>query len=66
LKLSCDKANIILKWYPTLDFETTIDFTTKWYSQYYDKKEMVYELTMRQINGYVLHAKQKELKWAID
>jgi CDP-glucose 4,6-dehydratase len=65
LKLSCDKANIILKWYPNLDFKTTIEFTTSWYSEYYHQKPSVFDLTMRQINEYVRLAKQNNLKWAI-
>ncbi|MDB4390606.1 CDP-glucose 4,6-dehydratase [Akkermansiaceae bacterium] len=67
LKLSCDKANNFLKWYPTLSFEQTIELTVLWYKQYYDPKgnKSVYDLTLGQINEYCEVARIKELKWTI-
>jgi CDP-glucose 4,6-dehydratase len=64
LKLSCDKANIILKWYPNLNFDETIEFTTTWYQKYYSNENNIFELTMKQIEDYVKIAVKKRLKWA--
>jgi len=64
LKLCCDKANITLKWYPTLDFNETILFTTEWYTDYKLEKEPVYEITMRQIANYIEIAETKSIAWA--
>lgn len=66
LKLCCDKANIILKWYPTLDFNETILFTTEWYKSYKTAQKSVYELTMGQIENYIKVAKSKDIVWAKD
>jgi len=65
LKLSCDKANIILKWYPVMDFEETIDFTINWYLNYYRTKKRVFDYTIDQINTYTLKAKEKNILWAM-
>lgn len=67
LKLSCDKANNYLKWYTTLDFEKTIEFTVLWYKQYYnsERKKSVSDLTLDQINQYCDLAKIKKIKWTI-
>jgi CDP-glucose 4,6-dehydratase len=64
LKLTCDKANIFLNWYPNLDFSTTIRFTTDWYNEFYMNKLSVFDLTCNQIKEYVERAKMKKLKWA--
>lgn len=64
LKLNCDKANILLKWYPTLDFENTIRFTTSWYKAYNTNASCIYDTTMSQIDEFIDEAKQKEIQWA--
>ncbi|HTJ10969.1 MAG TPA: CDP-glucose 4,6-dehydratase [Dinghuibacter sp.] len=64
LKLCCDKANILLKWYPTLDFEETIVFTTEWFRRYHARKGSIYDLTMEQIEHYIQTAKNKGIAWA--
>lgn len=63
LKLCCDKANIYLKWYPTLDFKETVEFTTNWYNTYYKKNNSILSLTTSQINEYIKLAKRKKLEW---
>ncbi|MFW5879217.1 MAG: CDP-glucose 4,6-dehydratase [bacterium] len=54
LKLNCEKAATYLKWQPTLNFEETIKFVSKWYYNFYNKKDMsIYEYTISQLNEYV-------------
>jgi CDP-glucose 4,6-dehydratase len=65
LKLSCDRANIQLKWFPVLEFKETIDFTMSWYTNFYMKKNQVFEFTDSQINLYTLKAKERGIQWAI-
>jgi CDP-glucose 4,6-dehydratase len=65
LKLCCDKANILLNWYPTLNFEETIKFTVQWYVDYYNKNQSVFESTTKQINLYTEIAKNNNIKWAL-
>jgi CDP-glucose 4,6-dehydratase len=65
LKLCCDKANIILKWYPVMGFEETIDFTISWYLNFYNKGGSVYDFTREQIELYTQKAKDLKLTWAI-
>lgn len=63
LKLSCDKANVQLGWWPTLDFSETMSFTSSWYWDYYQGKEDMLEITRRQIGNYVALAENKKLAW---
>ena len=65
LKLSCDKANINLNWYPAMGFEETIEFTMSWYTNFYFDKKSVFEFTTDQINSYSSKAKERGVKWAI-
>jgi len=65
LKLSFDKANIIIKWYPVLGFEETIDFTMTWYLNFYKKDKSVYDFTREQIESYSQKAKDLKLAWAL-
>lgn len=64
LKLSCDKANIMLKWYPVLTFNETIDFTVRWYLNFYDKNKSVFDFTNEQIRSYASKAKERGILWA--
>ena len=65
LKLSCDKANINLKWYPVMGFEETIDFTMSWYTNFHFHKKSVFDFTINQINSYTSKAKNRGIKWAL-
>lgn len=65
LKLSCDKANINLNWYPNLNFDETIKFTSEWY-QKFNKEVNTFELTSDQIKEYITIAKSNNLVWAIE
>ena len=37
LKLNCDKALSLIKWEPTIDFDTTLQLTSDWYYSFYKK-----------------------------
>ncbi len=65
LKLSCDKANINLKWYPVMDFEETIAFTIDWYRNFYNAGIAVSEFTDKQINAFANKAKERKIEWAL-
>jgi CDP-glucose 4,6-dehydratase len=63
LKLNCDKALFYLKWLPTLDYKTLLEYTSDWYYEYYKNKTDMYVYTQNQINGYEQLAVNKELQW---
>lgn len=65
LKLTCDKANIILKWYPVMEFEETIHFTVSWYLNYSNRDQPVFDYTTEQINTYTNKAKALKLAWTL-
>ena len=65
LKLSCDRANILLKWYPVLSFHETVEFTTNWYLNFYNKKSNIFKYTINQIRTYSLKAKDKQILWSL-
>jgi CDP-glucose 4,6-dehydratase len=51
LHLNCDKANQQLKWYPRLNFDTTISYTANWYKSYLNGED-VETITKSQIKNY--------------
>lgn len=65
LKLSCDRANILLKWYPVMDFIETIDYTVNWYLNYYEKRKDIFEFTLQQIEFFTQRAKERKIEWSI-
>ena len=65
LKLSCDRANILLNWYPALDFFETVDFTANWYMNFYRTKNNIFQFTTNQINIYTQKAKDRNILWAM-
>jgi CDP-glucose 4,6-dehydratase len=52
LKLNCSKSKKILKWKQIMSINETIDFTAKWYKNYFDKKNS-YNFTVSQIKEYL-------------
>ena len=64
LKLNCDRANLLLKWYPVMGFEETLEFTMSWYLNYYNQKYSVFEYTRDQIISYTKKAKERNILWA--
>lgn len=65
LKLSCDKANILLKWFPVMGFEETITFTISWYVDFYHNKKNMHSVTNDQIDEYTKLAKLRGIEWAL-
>lgn len=63
LKLSCEKANMNLKWWPVLTFQQTASFTANWYREFYRGNKDMLAITEKQINDYVATAAAKELEW---
>jgi len=63
LKLNCDKALALLKWQATLQYQDTIEFTSKWYYNYYKNNGDMMQQTIHQIGEYENIAKSKLLKW---
>ena len=64
LKLNCDKSYEILNWKPVLDFEKTIELTTKWYFSYYEKNSIL-DISKKDISTYTDLAKQSKMSWTI-
>ena len=65
LNLNCSKAEELLEWKSTLDFNETVKFTIDWYRQYYNDSSIeMYEVTLNQIELYVNIAKEKGILWA--
>ena len=53
LKLNCDKALSLLNWEPTLNFEKTMQLTSNWYFDFYNKNGFnVFEKCCEQINEF--------------
>ncbi|ABX09222.1 CDP-glucose 4,6-dehydratase [Prochlorococcus marinus] len=65
LKLNCDKALAQLSWQSTLNFESTLLYTSSWYLDYYSESKSIdpYELCLKQINSYSAEAKLTGNKW---
>ena len=63
LKLNCDKALSVLKWQAALQYQDTIEFTSKWYYDYYKNNNEMMQQTIQQIDKYENIAKSKSLKW---
>lgn len=63
LKLNCDKALFYLKWLPTLEYDKLIEFTSKWYFNFYNSESNMLEYTLNQINEYQKIAVSKGIKW---
>ena len=61
LSLNCTKIRKVLKWKQSLSFKETIKFTSTWYSNFYQKKNME-EITKKQINLYSKLVRKKWLK----
>lgn len=53
LKLNCDKAFSLLKWYPALDFNTSVNITCDWYKKYSEQPDQLLNLTNAQISEYM-------------
>jgi CDP-glucose 4,6-dehydratase len=65
LKLSCEKGNLHLKWWPVLNFQETMSFTASWYWEYYKGKSDMLDYTKHQIQEYISLAGKKRLAWSM-
>jgi len=66
LKLSTEKAQRILGWHPTWDFETSVQQTISWYKEAYAcdfNSQKMRGLTKAQLEGYTTEATKKGLRW---
>jgi len=52
LKLNCNKSKKLLNWKQLMSFDETINFTSEWYKNYFDKKNCK-EFTNLQIKNYI-------------
>ena len=64
LKLNCDKALSKIEWEPVWNFNETIYHTVNWYKNFYEKKDDVFQTSLKQIADYTRSAISKELSWA--
>jgi len=53
LSLDCSKAKKNLDWFPKLDISTSLEWTMKWYKEFFQKKE-IRKLTEEQIDQFNL------------
>ncbi|MCY6482750.1 CDP-glucose 4,6-dehydratase [Clostridium aestuarii] len=51
LSLDCTKAKTYLEWYPRLSIEKSIDFTVRWYKNFFIQDP--YEICLKQIKNYI-------------
>ena len=66
LRLSCDKAHLILPWSAVLSFEENIRMTVKWYKYYYEFKDAnLYQFCVHQIREYSSLAAGRDQTWAL-
>jgi CDP-glucose 4,6-dehydratase len=63
LKLNCDKALLYLKWLPTLDYDKLIEFTSKWYYNFYYSDINMLDFSLGQIHEYEQIAISKNREW---
>lgn len=64
LKLNCDKALYHLKWSACLNATECLEFTSKWYYNFYNKPETdSKQYTLDQIEQYKLLAEKRNLSW---
>ncbi len=63
LKLNCDKALFHLKWQPTLSYDETIEFVSRWYYDFYKKNKDIMALTVEQVELYQKKAMDRGLSW---
>jgi CDP-glucose 4,6-dehydratase len=61
LMLDCSMATEKLKWHSVWNFETTVQKTIEWYSNFYENNIVATKLHIEQ---YVADAKSKSLSWA--
>jgi len=65
LKLDCSKAQVRLKWRPAWETSKAIAKTTDWYRQFYTIPNTdVRNMTLKNIQEYILDATNKKIDWS--
>jgi len=64
LKLNCDKALHELGWHAVMKFEETVQMTTEWYRNFYEKQTHMKTVNNEQIVNYTELAKKRGITWA--
>jgi len=62
LQLDSTKARTVLGWSQVWGIDETVEKTSKWYQQFYEKQKVI---TGQQISEYVKTARDKKLDWAL-
>ncbi len=66
LKLNCDRALHYIGWNPTMDFQTTLAMTSKWYNHFYNEGSVnMQSFTIKQIEEYSEAATIQGIKWTV-
>jgi CDP-glucose 4,6-dehydratase len=66
LRLSCDKAHVMLPWSAILSFDENIKMTVQWYRNYYaSPTQILYQFTAHQIKEYTTLASERGQLWAL-
>jgi CDP-glucose 4,6-dehydratase len=63
LKLNCDKALFFLNWECNLVYSETIQMISDWYSQYYSRKNDMFNFTLDQIDSFEKIAMKRSRIW---
>jgi CDP-glucose 4,6-dehydratase len=64
LKLSCDKVLNLLDWRAAMVFEQTVELTSQWYKDFYQKDVPMSEVMQLQIKKYIAIAASQNIAWA--
>ena len=65
LRLTCDKAHVMLPWSAVLTFDENIKITVDWYKKYNDSPDQnLYHYTVHQIQQYTELAHKRDQIWA--
>jgi len=64
LRLDSTKAKKLLNWKNVYDIDQTIFETINWYRYFHEKPSMIKELSIQQIEAYVVNANKKKFLWA--
>jgi len=65
LKLNCDKSLFYLKWVPVLEYPELIEFTSKWYFEFFNNNNSIADFTLNQISDYEKKAINRNIQWTI-
>lgn len=66
LKLNCDKAQSLLNWRATLNYEETLEMTGNWYNSFLKNPDKIYEMTLEQINLFIDKTGSQKSHWLKD